>query len=68
MPLSNYFRKSGKRGKGSQVLKKMQAKYGKKRGTAVFYGKVNNMRKGTKKERRAQPKSAPGSKKGKKGK
>jgi hypothetical protein len=50
------------KGHGKTVLATMRKHYGKKRGTRVFYGTINNMRKGTPNQRAAQPKRAPGAK------
>lgn len=63
MPLTSYFDApgNGKPSEGPAVMRKMQARYGKKRGRAVFYATVNKMRKGTPAQRAAQPKAAPGS-------
>lgn len=58
MPVKNYYG-----GKGRSVMSKMKKRYGKKRGQRVFYATANTMRKGTKAQRKAQPKRAPGSKK-----
>lgn len=57
MPIKNYYG-----GKGRSVMGKMTKRYGKKGGKRVFYATVNKMRKGTKAQRKAQPKRAPGSK------
>lgn len=57
MPIKNYYG-----GKGRTVMRGMRKKYGKKKGSRVFYATVNKMRKGTKAQRKAQPKRAPGSK------
>ena len=57
MPLKRYYK-----GHGAKVMRGMKKKYGSKQGERVFYATVNSMRKGTKKQRAAQPKSAPGSK------
>lgn len=38
MPIGAYFK-----GKGEEVMKKMQARYGEKKGTSVFYAEANKM-------------------------
>jgi hypothetical protein len=56
MPVKNYYK-----GHGSAVLRSMRKRYGKKQGTRVFYATVNKWRtKGTKAQKAAQPKRAPG--------
>ena len=59
--LNKYFRKGGKGpSRGRSVMAKMRKRYGKDANHA-FYGTINNMRKGSKKQKAAQPKRAPGS-------
>lgn len=58
MPASRYYR-----GHGNKVMASMRKRYGKKQGKAVFYATVNKWRThGTKAQRAAQPKRAPGAK------
>lgn len=55
MPVNRYYG-----GHGRSVMRAMRKRYGKKQGKKMFYATVNKMRKGTKKQRAAQPKRAPG--------
>lgn len=57
MPIKQYYG-----GKGRSVMRSMKKKYGSKKGQRIFYATVNKMRKGTKAQRKAQPKKAPGAK------
>lgn len=57
MPVKTYYK-----GHGRKVMRDMKKRYGAKKGKNVFYATVNNMRKGTKAQRAAQPKRAPGAK------
>lgn len=41
MPLRNYFG-----GKGASVMRKMKARYGKKKGERVFYATANKRKRG----------------------
>jgi hypothetical protein len=55
MPVKAYYG-----GHGRKVMRQMKRKYGAKRGQAIFYATVNTMRKGSKAQKAAQPKRAPG--------
>lgn len=63
MPIKRYYG-----GKGRKVMRSMQKRYGKKRGKRVFYATINKWRtSGTKKQKAAQPKKAPGARRKKSG-
>jgi hypothetical protein len=56
MPQSRYFK-----GRGRKVMRSMRGRYGAKRGKNIFYATVNKWRtRGTKRQKAAQPKRAPG--------
>ena len=58
MPVSRYYK-----GHGRKVMRSMKSRYGSKQGRSVFYATVNKWRThGTKAQKAAQPKRAPGAK------
>lgn len=56
MPQGRYFK-----GRGRKVMNSMRRRYGSKQGKKIFYATVNKWRTGgSKKQKAAQPKRAPG--------